>query len=117
MGKRDRFDYYKQYCLSVVGMKYRNNLDVTKIKKGYRIYLEKEPDNTFDKNAVKCLYKKNVHMGYISKEDINKIDWNERYVVYFRGDVVVYIIPKDIYTRTQIERENNNNNYDDYDDY
>jgi hypothetical protein len=43
------------------------------LKQGTELELEKEPDNPYDKNAIKVIYK-GFHLGYIDKESALKMN-------------------------------------------
>ena len=56
---------------SVVGMKYYGNHEFSHNDEN-SIKLEKDPNNTYDKNAIKVLLE-DKHVGYISTEDNQKV--------------------------------------------
>ena len=56
---------------SINGTDYRTFEDIeraNKLQKGETLYLIPEPNNEYDKNAIKVLTKDSVHIGYIPKE-------------------------------------------------
>ncbi len=56
---------------SVVGMKYHGNHEFSQYDEN-NIKLEKDPNNIYDKNAIKVLIE-DKHVGYISTEDNIKV--------------------------------------------
>lgn len=70
---------------------------VSKLEKQEEVYLIREPNNDFDKNAIKVVNNKNEQLGYISKEMAciysDKIDIGMKYkgVVHEKNENVVYI--------------------------
>ena len=56
------------YSIKVVGVSYDNRQEICKrIMMGDKVYLEREPNNFHDSNAIKVLHNNN-HFGYIPKE-------------------------------------------------
>ena len=71
-------DFYKKHgvvLIFIAGTKFRN---VKKIKKeithGMAVTMEKEPTNKFDKNAIKVVTMKGLHLGYVPKYAQKEID-------------------------------------------
>nr|DAT27577.1 MAG TPA: HIRAN protein [Caudoviricetes sp.] len=55
---------------SISGTYYREEKEIEraeKLQKGERLFLIHEPDNQYDKNAIKVVTEDNLHIGYIPK--------------------------------------------------
>lgn len=62
---------YEYYDVSVKGSEYIN-FDISKIKINHFVSFETEPDNQYDKNAIKILYD-NLFIGYIPKNNLQNM--------------------------------------------
>ena len=62
---------YEYYDVSVKGTEYRE-FDISKIKLDHMVSFETEPDNQYDKNAIKILYD-NIFIGYIPKNNLQNM--------------------------------------------
>ncbi|NOR29240.1 MAG: hypothetical protein GQ540_12000 [Lutibacter sp.] len=62
------------FYISVRGIRFENSDGssrteyLLKLKPNDKLELVKEPDNIFDKHAVKIVYEKNLQIGYVPKE-------------------------------------------------
>ena len=95
---------------SIKGTYYRTFEDIeraNKLQKGETLYLVPEPNNEYDKNAIKVLTEDNVHIGYIPKElcrlfnDILEGKISEIYVI----DINFGIDAPYIYARANMPQE------------
>lgn len=59
---------YEYYDVCVKGSLYRN-FDISKIELDHPVFFESEPDNSYDKNAIKILYN-DLFIGYIPKNNL-----------------------------------------------
>jgi len=73
--------------IEVVGLKYYEYENIrTNIKLNDRIYLEKEPDNKYDKKAIKVyseVNNKRFHIGYISKTTYDSLNVKDCYRIVY----------------------------------
>ena len=93
-------------CFTIVGTSHRNKHEISAaniVKKGEIILLEKEPDNEFDKNAVKVLTLDGDHIGYVSSVKAQIIsDYMKEQYGYAVVDRVEEHIINDLYAYYQI---------------
>ena len=62
---------YEYYDVSVKGTLHRN-FDITQIELNHPVFFEFEPDNEYDKNAIKILYN-DLFIGYIPKNNLQEM--------------------------------------------
>lgn len=88
----------EEIIYNVVGMKYISDKPIY-VGIGQRLYLLKETDNKFDKNAITANIKFNDQLhkiGYISKKQNTLIDMNQKYYVQWQSASVIKISNREI---------------------
>lgn len=64
----------KQFHTKVVGVTFENRQEyIKKMKIGEKIFLERDRNNAYDKNAIKVINDKGFQIGFISKDLAPKI--------------------------------------------
>ncbi|MDN7135369.1 HIRAN domain-containing protein [Pseudidiomarina terrestris] len=85
----------------IVGSSFRDEIDeaITERIKAHEVELQREPDNAFDKNAIKCVVR-DIHVGYIPKElaaklslllDLPESSYQVNWIGPGKFDIEVYV--------------------------
>ena len=109
--EREREEYSMKIWFTITGTGYRYGQDF--LEKGMKVRMEKEPDNEYDREAIKVMMKGLGHIGYVANSPKTVVgeSWSAGRLYDKIGDTakgkVFMVMDKGVLCWTEVEGQKN----------